>query len=100
MAGPWQQVELSGQLRGALIENLKPATRYAMRVIAEGIAGRSEASTELNIRTEPQRPAGPPLSLSVRPVSSTQLLVTWSPPLRELRHGDILGYYVGYKEIR
>ncbi|XP_014291200.1 cell adhesion molecule Dscam2 isoform X4 [Halyomorpha halys] len=98
-SGSWRQNELSGQVRGALIENLKPATKYLMRVIAEGPAGRSSPSTELWVRTEPQRPAGPPLGLSVRPVSSTQLHVTWSPPLPDLRHGDIQGYNVGYKEI-
>lgn len=46
------------------------------------------------------RPAGPPLNVAARPVSSSQLLVTWAPPLPELRHGDIQGYYVGYREIR
>lgn len=81
----------------ALIENLKPATRYAFRVIAEGTAGRSAPSQELNIKTEPQRPAGPPLNLSLRPLSSTELLVSWVAPLAELRHGDIQGYNVGYK---
>lgn len=81
----------------ALVENLKPATRYSFRVIAEGSAGRSAPSQELVVRTEPQRPAGPPLNLSVRPLSSTELLVSWIAPLAELRHGDIQGYNVGYK---
>jgi hypothetical protein len=101
-AGPWQQIELSDSpLRhSALIEDLKPATKYAFRVVAEGPAGRSGPSPELTVRTEPQRPAGPPLNTAVRPVSSTELLVTWSPPLAELRHGDIQGYNVGYKETR
>ncbi|KAK9499682.1 hypothetical protein O3M35_002689 [Rhynocoris fuscipes] len=98
-AGTWKQQELSGQVRGALVEGLKPATKYVMRVAAEGPAGRSGPSTELRITTEPQRPAGPPLNLSVRPVSSTKLLVSWSPPVAHLRHGDIQGYHVGYKEI-
>lgn len=49
----------------------------------------------MSVRTEPQRPAGPPLQLSARPVSSTEVLVTWSPPLAELRHGEIQGYNVG-----
>ncbi|XP_073976308.1 Down syndrome cell adhesion molecule 2 isoform X2 [Rhodnius prolixus] len=97
--GSWKQVELSGQVRGALVEGLKPATKYLMRVAAEGPAGRSGPSSELRITTEPQKPAGPPLNLSIRPVSSTKLLVSWSPPLAHLRHGDIQGYYVGYKEI-
>lgn len=49
------------------------------------------------IKTEPQRPAGPPLNLSARPISSTEILVTWLPPLFELRNGEIKGYNIGYK---
>ncbi|XP_073841216.1 cell adhesion molecule Dscam2-like [Musca autumnalis] len=94
----WQHMDVKDPPSfNALIENLKPATRYAFRVIAEGTAGRSAPSQELIIRTEPQRPAGPPLNLSVRPLSSTELLVSWIAPLAELRHGDIQGYNVGYK---
>lgn len=72
-----------------MIEDLKPATKYSFRVIAEGPAGRSFPSEELVIRTEPQRPAGAPLNPTARSISSTEILVTWSPPLPELRHGDI-----------
>lgn len=53
--------------------------------------------TELTIKTEPQRPAGPPLNLSARPVSATEILVNWQPPLYELRNGEIKGYNIGYK---
>lgn len=81
-----------------MIEDLKPATRYTIRVIAEGTAGRSAPSAPLLIKTEPQRPGGPPLHVNVRPMSSTEILITWSPPLAELRHGEILGYNIGFKE--
>lgn len=81
----------------ALIEDLKPATRYIFRCVAEGPAGKSKPSPELLVRTEPQRPAGSPLNLAVRPVSSSELLVTWAPPLPDLRHGDIQGFNVGYR---
>lgn len=37
------------------------------------------------------------MSLNARPVSSTEILVTWLPPLGELRHGEIQGYNIGYK---
>lgn len=97
--GPWHQLEL-GEMPlqyTTIIENLKPATKYAIRVIAEGPAGKSLPSTELILRTESQRPAGVPLNLSVRPVSSTELLVTWLPPPPDLRHGEIQGFNVGYK---
>ncbi|XP_025829144.1 Down syndrome cell adhesion molecule-like protein Dscam2 isoform X2 [Agrilus planipennis] len=96
---PWHHIEISDNplQYAALIENLKPATRYIFRVIAEGPAGRSKPSVELVIRTESQRPAGPPLNLAVRPISSTELLITWNPPISELRHGDIQGYNVGFR---
>lgn len=66
-------------------------------MIAEGPAGKSTPSAEITVRTEPQRPAGPPLNLSVRPVSSTEFIVTWTPPIAELRHGDIQGFNIGYR---
>lgn len=101
LIGPWLQLELSDPplQYAALVEDLKPATRYFFRVIAEGPAGRSAPSAELLVRTEPQKPAGPPLNLSVLPLSSTELLVTWTPPLPELRNGDIQGFNVGYKIV-
>lgn len=96
--GPWHEIELSNPPQfTASIENLKPATRYIFRVIAEGPAGQSVPSEELAVKTEPQRPAGAPLNLSARPLSSTEILVTWMPPLAELRHGEIQGYNIGYK---
>ena len=93
---PWQYMEISDPPQySALIEDLKPATNYAFRVVAEGPAGRSTPSQELIIKTEPQKPAGPPLNLSVRPMSSTEILINWMPPLHELRHGEIQGYNIG-----
>ncbi|XP_017758313.1 PREDICTED: Down syndrome cell adhesion molecule-like protein Dscam2 isoform X9 [Eufriesea mexicana] len=99
-AGIWQQQEFTGPPLpyAALIDELKPATRYTIRVIAEGPAGRSVPSAELIVKTEPQRPAGPPINLEARPLSSSEILITWSPPLPELRHGDIQGFNVGYRE--
>ncbi|EFN62358.1 Down syndrome cell adhesion molecule, partial [Camponotus floridanus] len=98
--GMWQHQEFTGPPLpyAALIDDLKPATRYTIRVIAEGPAGRSVPSAELVVRTEPQRPAGPPMNLAARALSSSEILISWSPPLSELRHGDIQGFNVGYKE--
>ena len=44
------------------------------------------------------RPGGPPINVQARPLSSTQLLVTWNSPLQELRHGEIQGFNVGFRE--
>ncbi|XP_033322597.1 Down syndrome cell adhesion molecule 2 isoform X11 [Megalopta genalis] len=98
--GLWQQKEFTGPPLpyAALIDELKPATRYTIRVIAEGPAGRSVPSADLIVRTEPERPAGPPIKLAARALSSSEILISWSPPLPELRHGDIQGFNVGYRE--
>ncbi|XP_074032455.1 Down syndrome cell adhesion molecule 2 isoform X3 [Leptinotarsa decemlineata] len=95
----WHQIELTDSPLPfvALIEDLKPATKYIFHVIAEGPAGKSSPSEDLVLRTEPQRPAGSPLNPAARAISSTEILVTWSPPMPELRHGDIQGFNVGYR---
>lgn len=55
--GTWQEIIIADPPQyTALIENLKPATRYTFRVIAEGQAGQSAPSQELQVKTEPQRP--------------------------------------------
>ncbi|XP_058831700.1 cell adhesion molecule Dscam2 isoform X5 [Topomyia yanbarensis] len=96
----WMYMEISDPPQySAMIENLKPATNYVFRVIAEGPAGRSSPSQELFIKTEPQRPAGAPLNLSARPISSTEILINWMPPTYELRHGEIQGYNIGYRSM-
>ncbi|XP_065091075.1 cell adhesion molecule Dscam2 isoform X7 [Ochlerotatus camptorhynchus] len=95
----WMYMELDPPKYSASIENLKPATNYVFRVIAEGPAGRSSPSQELFIKTEPQRPAGAPLNLSARPISSTEILVNWMPPTYELRHGEIQGYSIGFRSM-
>ncbi|XP_058053672.1 cell adhesion molecule Dscam2 [Anopheles bellator] len=96
----WQYIDISDPpAYSTIIENLKPATNYMFRIIAEGPAGRSSPSQELFIKTDPQRPAGPPLNLGARPISSTEILVSWMPPSYELRHGEIQGYNIGYRSM-
>ncbi|KAL0280104.1 UNVERIFIED_CONTAM: hypothetical protein PYX00_001493 [Menopon gallinae] len=96
-ASNWQLIE-AGETPSLTINDLKPATKYSVRILAEGSAGRSSPSTPLTVRTAPQRPGGPPLHINVKPVSSTEILLTWSPPVTELRYGEILGYNIGYRE--
>lgn len=81
-----------------MIEDLKPATQYRFRVIAEGSAGQSKPSEEIIVTTEPQKPAGPPLNIQIQSISSIELVVTWAPPQSDLQNGEILGYNVGFRE--
>ncbi|XP_066139979.1 cell adhesion molecule Dscam2 isoform X2 [Euwallacea fornicatus] len=95
----WHQIELteSPLPYSATIDDLKPATKYSFRILAEGPAGKSQSSDEINVTTLSEKPAGPPLNPTARPISSTEILVGWNPPIAELRHGIIQGYNVGYR---
>lgn len=94
----WKYLEVSDPPQySAMIDNLKPATKYVFRVFAEGPTGRSMPSQELSVKTEPQRPNAPPMNLSARPLSSSEIIVNWSPPPIEFRNGEIQGYNIGYR---
>ncbi|XP_065348547.1 cell adhesion molecule Dscam2 isoform X2 [Cloeon dipterum] len=97
---PWEQARVntvSGGANSIVLEPLQPATRYVVRVTAQGPAGRSAPSPDLRFTTQAQKPAGPPLQVSVTPLSSTTLVISWSPPRQELQHGTISTYNVGLK---
>ncbi|KAJ1530753.1 hypothetical protein ONE63_005607 [Megalurothrips usitatus] len=82
----------------AVVDDLSPATVYRLRVVAENELGAGEPSDAVTVRTDSEAPAGEPQGLAVTAVSSDTLSVTWSAPPRALWHGEILGYYVGYRE--
>ncbi|XP_068082192.1 cell adhesion molecule Dscam2 [Anabrus simplex] len=82
------------------ISGLRPATSYQFRLFAENELGRSQASDVLDVITDGETPGGPPLNVQVDATSSTELHVTWEPPEHELWNGEILGYHIGYKELR
>ncbi|XP_027854261.2 cell adhesion molecule Dscam2 isoform X3 [Aphis gossypii] len=96
--GWWDPTEVDSNVHTALVGGLQPATKYLLRVIAAGDAGWSSPSDDLVAITNPERPSGPPARIEVRSLSSTQLLVTWSPPQKEHRNGVVLGYNVGFVE--
>ncbi|KAK3930875.1 Down syndrome cell adhesion molecule-like protein Dscam2 [Frankliniella fusca] len=82
----------------AVVADLAPATVYRLRVVAENELGAGEPSDAVTVRTDSEAPAGEPQGLAVTPVASDALSVSWAPPPRHLWHGEILGYYVGYRE--
>lgn len=45
-------------------------------------------------------PEGPPLSVSALPLDSSSLILTWEPPLLELRNGIIQQYTIRITELK
>ncbi|XP_078037888.1 Down syndrome cell adhesion molecule 1 isoform X14 [Augochlora pura] len=81
----------------ARVFNLRPATTYHLRIVAENEIGASRPSDTVTIITAEEAPSGPPTNVRVDAVDQHTLKVTWKPPTREDWNGEILGYYVGYK---
>lgn len=96
---PTVQMVVTGSETSALLRSLTPVTSYTIRVITENVLGRSDPSDMINVTTEEEAPAGPPIGILVHSTGAQSLKVTWKPPKEESRHGKIKGYYVGYKII-
>lgn len=95
----WQEYNqkvISGDKNLAHITNLKPSTSYHFRLFAENNLGMSLASEALHVQTDPEIPSGPPLKVNVEAISSTQLLIKWRPPERDMWNGELLGYAIGF----
>ncbi|XP_035706898.1 Down syndrome cell adhesion molecule-like protein Dscam2 [Folsomia candida] len=83
----------------ALVEGLTPSSTYHLRVLAQNGVGFSPPSEVVQITTTEEAPEGPPIEIVAEADSSTRLRVRWAPPERALWHGQILGYYLGYREL-
>ncbi|XP_010154177.1 PREDICTED: Down syndrome cell adhesion molecule-like protein 1 homolog, partial [Eurypyga helias] len=43
-------------------------------------------------------PDGPPMDVTLQPMTSQSIQVTWKAPKKELQNGVIRGYQIGYRE--
>ncbi|KAG8201074.1 hypothetical protein JTE90_002747 [Oedothorax gibbosus] len=90
---------LSGRDSSTIIRGLKPVTSYHIRLMAENAIGWSEPSQAVHVTTAEEAPEGFPTAVHAVASSSNTIHVSWQPPKKDLRHGAVKGYYVGYKPI-
>ena len=83
----------------ATIIGLEPDTEYQVSVLSRNSVGVGQPSQQVVATTAQEAPSGPPQSVRVEPVSSTELRVTWQPPRLAERNGAILGYYIRYGRL-
>lgn len=93
----WQSIVVSAE-QSCVIRDLNPASVYSLRVIAENELGAGEASESITVRTEGEAPTGEPQNLVVTATASDELRATWSAPMLHMWNGEILGYYIGFRE--
>lgn len=82
-----------------LLRDLYPWCAYELQMKAKNSIGVSEASQLASFRTAEEMPGGPPLEVSVEPLSSNSLKIKWKPPDKHLQYGLLKGYYVGYRLV-
>ncbi|XP_054926091.1 cell adhesion molecule Dscam1-like isoform X1 [Dermacentor andersoni] len=79
------------------VRPLRPAFTYRCQVRAQNDIGIGDPSKDLEVTAGIEVPGGPPLEVKAIAVDSQSIRVTWKPPERELWHGELKGYYVGYR---
>uniref|UniRef100_A0A8K9X4X7 Sidekick cell adhesion molecule 1a n=1 Tax=Oncorhynchus mykiss TaxID=8022 RepID=A0A8K9X4X7_ONCMY len=87
---------VSGQQSETMLEGLAEWTDYQLKIQAFNSIGAGPWSNTLTTHTKESVPSGCPVNVSVEAVSSTRILVTWSPVPEMQRNGPILGYKVLY----
>ncbi|XP_058830697.1 cell adhesion molecule Dscam2 isoform X43 [Topomyia yanbarensis] len=100
--GTWEndvdRVIVPGHTNEAQVQKLSPATTYNIRIVAENEIGVSDSSEVVTIITAEEAPSGKTQAIKVEPINQTTLRVSWKAPPRAEWNGDILGYYVGFKQ--
>lgn len=71
--GPPVEVVVEAPLQSAQLSALRPASLYAVTVLAENSLGLGPPSRRLALRTDQEPPASAPIHLAVEASSSTQV---------------------------
>ncbi|XP_014300001.2 protein sidekick isoform X2 [Microplitis demolitor] len=83
------------------VSGLTPFMQYKLRLIANNVVGASKPSEPTKeFQTIQAPPSHPPMNVTVRAMSATELRVRWIP-LQQLEwYGNPRGYNVTYTEVR
>uniref|UniRef100_A0A8C4WYI2 protein-tyrosine-phosphatase n=1 Tax=Eptatretus burgeri TaxID=7764 RepID=A0A8C4WYI2_EPTBU len=79
-----------------LLEGLRPNTLYNFRLAARSKQGVGATTPTVSVRTRLSTPSAAPQSVTCKSISSTSLLVHWSPPPSHAQNGPIVRYGVRY----
>ncbi|KAF7492736.1 Down syndrome cell adhesion molecule -like protein [Sarcoptes scabiei] len=96
----WKELYINDpNAQSYILRELYPWCEYELRMRAKNSIGLSDPSQMVLFRTAEEMPGGPPLDVSVEPISSNSLKIKWRPPDKFLQFGQIKGYYIGYRII-
>ncbi|NWZ85971.1 CNTN2 protein, partial [Poecile atricapillus] len=103
LSSQWKQmrtnpVNIEGNAETAQVVNLIPWMDYEFRVLASNILGIGEPSLPSSkIRTKEAAPTVAPSGLGGGGGAPNELIITWTPTLRDYQNGDGFGYIVSFR---
>ncbi|XP_014911399.1 protein sidekick-1-like, partial [Poecilia latipinna] len=100
--GPWKThtVDVPHNVTSWTVDRLKPFTSYKIRMLATNDVGDSVLSKETDAVTTLQDvPNEPPVILSVKPTTTTSVMVQWKRPSEDSINGVLTGYRLYYREL-
>ncbi|KAM8999786.1 contactin-2 [Sarcophilus harrisii] len=101
--GKWKQVRtnpanIEGNAETAQVLGLTPWMDYEFRVVASNILGTGEPSgPSSKIRTKESAPTVAPSGLSGGGGAPGELIINWTPMLREYQNGEGFGYLLSFR---
>ncbi|XP_075766622.1 contactin-2 [Pelodiscus sinensis] len=104
LSNKWKQVRtnpanIEGNAEAAQVVNLIPWMDYEFRVLASNILGAGDPSgPSSKIRTKEAAPTVAPSGLSGGGGAPGELIINWTPMLREYQNGDGFGYILSFRK--
>ncbi|KAM6041185.1 contactin-2 isoform 1-T2 [Theristicus caerulescens] len=104
LSNKWKQmrtnpVNIEGNAETAQVVNLIPWMDYEFRVLASNILGVGEPSLPSSkIRTKEAAPTVAPSGLSGGGGAPNELIINWTPTLRDYQNGDGFGYILSFRK--
>ncbi|XP_020608187.1 receptor-type tyrosine-protein phosphatase S-like isoform X4 [Orbicella faveolata] len=90
-------VQVNGSVRQTELTNLNEYVNYNITVLASTEKGDGPASDPIVVRTDQDKPFGPPQNAQGQNSSSTSILVIWDEVPADQQNGIITGYTITYK---
>ncbi|XP_052268400.1 protein sidekick-like [Dreissena polymorpha] len=82
------------------VKGLNPNTNYVFQVAATNDVGRSPFSQQSDeVKTLEDAPEGAPRYVKVDRLNTTSVRVSWEQPLPSTWNGQLLGYYLLYRQV-
>nr|XP_009861650.2 tyrosine-protein kinase receptor Tie-2-like [Ciona intestinalis] len=84
------------------ITELKPATKYNVRVVLSregGVSGQGVPGPVATMETDCDKPSLPPKITSIYAIGNTTLFLRWEIPPTDKLNGDILGHRIFHREL-